>query len=233
MGTCGRLQWMQPARSIEAESLTLLAWLMRSAIEVHAPASCHPDFPGFAGMNPFSKHATAVHDFGTHQSQGARMSSNATRPSNAIQGDLIMRFNRLSMQSHVFSALIGVCIAGSPLAHAGTVTSMDVINSGTSAWLIDGVANPALTMIRGQTYEFLLQNTPPNHPFNINTINTTGSANRYGDGVTNNGATGTATITFVVPLAAPDSLHYNCGNHPGMNGPITILNDSIFAASFE
>jgi hypothetical protein len=121
---------------------------------------------------------------------------------------------------------------GSPCARAST-TTMNVINSGTTAWLIDGVANPALTMIRGQTYDFALQNTPVNHPFNINTINTTGSANQYGEGVTNNGATGTATITFVVPLTAPDSLHYNCGNHPAMNGPITILDDGIFAAGFE
>jgi hypothetical protein len=136
---------------------------------------------------------------------------------------------RLALSALFFAGLM----LGSPRARAGTVTSMDVINSGTSAWLIDGDANPALTMIRGQTYEFVLQNTPANHPFNINTTNTTGSGSQYNDGVTNNGATGMTTITFVVPLAAPDSLHYNCGNHPGMNGPIAILNDSIFAGGFE
>ena len=42
-----------------------------------------------------------------------------------------------------------------------------------------------------------------------------------------------AALTFVVPLSAPDSLHYNCGNHAAMNGPITILTDAIFASGFD
>ena len=59
------------------------------------------------------------------------------------------------------------------------------------------------------------------------------SANLYNDGVTNNGASGTQTLTFVVPTNAPDSLHYNCGNHTSMNGPITIITDEIFSDGFE
>jgi hypothetical protein len=145
-----------------------------------------------------------------------------------------MTSHRSPSSSLALSALfLATLMLGSPCARAGTVTSMNVINSGTTAWLIDGVANPALTMIRGQTYEFALQNTPANHPFNINTTNTTGSGSLYNDGVTNNGATGTTTITFVVPMGAPDSLHYNCGNHPAMNGPITILTDNIFGDGFD
>ncbi len=119
------------------------------------------------------------------------------------------------------------------VACAGTVTSMNVVNSGASAWLIDSVANPPLTLLRGETYEFVLQNVPMSHPFNINTRNTTGSADLYNVGVTNNGATGMSTVTFVVPFAAPDSLHYNCGNHDSMNGTITILTDQLFADGFE
>jgi hypothetical protein len=79
----------------------------------------------------------------------------------------------------------------------------------------------------------VLQNVNPVHPFNINTINTTGSANLYNNGVTNNGASGTQTLTFVVPNDAPDSLHYNCGNHVSMNGPITIITDVLFASGFD
>lgn len=124
--------------------------------------------------------------------------------------------------------------AATSLVHAGnTPISMDVVNSGASAWLIDGVANPPLTLLRGVTYAFVLQNVPSNHPFNINTSNTTGSSNQYNDGVTNNGATGATTISFVVPLNAPDNLHYNCGNHSSMNGPITILTDELFASGFD
>lgn len=134
----------------------------------------------------------------------------------------------------VFSStlLAGILLAcGS--ASAGTITSMDVVNNGASTWLIDGVSNPPLTLLRGETYEFMLQNVPSNHPFNINTINTTGAANQYNDGVTNNGATGMNSIVFSVPFAAPDSLFYNCGNHSSMNGTITIITDVVFADGFD
>ena len=124
--------------------------------------------------------------------------------------------------------------AGASSAWAGDPpVSMDVVNIGMSSWSIDGVSNPPLTLLRGKTYAFVMQNVSAAHPFNINTINTTGSANLYNDGVTNNGASGTQTLTFVVPLSAPDSLHYNCGNHAAMNGPITILTDAIFASGFD
>ena len=125
-------------------------------------------------------------------------------------------------------------LAGASSAWAGDPPiSMDVVNIGMSSWSIDGVSNPPLTLLRGKTYAFVMQNVSAAHPFNINTINTTGSANLYNDGVTNNGASGTQTLTFVVPLSAPDSLHYNCGNHAAMNGPITILTDAIFASGFD
>lgn len=118
-------------------------------------------------------------------------------------------------------------------AFAGDAIVFNVSNVGMSAWSIDGQNNPPLTLMRGQTYEFVMQGTSSVHPFNINTTNTTGSAHLYNDGVTNNGASGNQTLTFVVPANAPSSLHYNCGNHAGMNGPITILTDEIFANGFE
>ncbi|MCB1578926.1 MAG: hypothetical protein KDI81_16775, partial [Xanthomonadales bacterium] len=84
--------------------------------------------------------------------------------------------------------------AGASSAWAGDPpVSMDVVNIGMSSWSIDGVSNPPLTLLRGKTYAFVMQNVSAVHPFNINTINTTGSANLYNDGVTNNGASGTQT----------------------------------------
>ncbi len=124
-------------------------------------------------------------------------------------------------------------LIGSSFAIAGTSNTMTVVNNGMSSWTINGQTNPELTLLRGQTYEFVMQNTSAVHPFNINTTNTTGSANRYNNGVTNNGATGTQTLTFVVPGDAPDSLHYNCGNHAAMNGAITIMTDVLFVDGFE
>jgi len=132
------------------------------------------------------------------------------------------------------SLLAVVLLAASLQAQAGEPPiSMTVVNSGMSAWLINGQSNPPLTLLRGKTYEFVMQNVSAAHPLNINTTNTTGSANQYNVGVTNNGASGTQTLTFVVPAGAPDSLHYNCGNHLSMNGPITILTDEVFSSGFD
>ncbi|MEZ5462853.1 hypothetical protein [Dokdonella sp.] len=138
---------------------------------------------------------------------------------------------RLSRQSSMLALAL---LAATGFAHAGDPPiSMDVVNVGMTAWSIDGQSNPPLTLLRGKTYEFVMQNVSAVHPFNINTIDTIGSASLYNDGVTNNGATGTQTLTFVVPGNAPDNLHYNCGNHASMNGPITILTDELFASGFD
>ncbi|HJU38637.1 MAG TPA: hypothetical protein VJ724_03630 [Tahibacter sp.] len=128
--------------------------------------------------------------------------------------------------------LAALALAAAPAAWAGN--TFTVVANGFGAWAIDGVDNPSLTLERGQTYTFQLQNVGGIHPFNINTIDTTGSGSRYNVGVSNNGATGNTAITFVVPAAAPNTLHYNCGNHAAMNGPITITDaDGIFANGFE
>lgn len=132
-----------------------------------------------------------------------------------------------------------VCVAlSSPLAALaapkGSTTTFAVSAGSFSAWTIDGTQNPPLTLERGRTYIFNLTGVAGVHPFNINTINTTGAGSRYNQGVTNNGATGDTDITFVVPANAPSSLHYNCGNHAAMNGNISVIDaDGIFASDFE
>ncbi|WP_257388304.1 hypothetical protein [Tahibacter caeni] len=119
-------------------------------------------------------------------------------------------------------------------APKGATTTFAVGAGGFSAWTIDSQSNPPLTLERGRTYVFDLTGVAGVHPFNINTTNTTGSGARYNVGVTNNGATGDTDITFVVPAGAPNSLHYNCGNHAAMNGTITVIDpDGIFANGFE
>ena len=134
---------------------------------------------------------------------------------------------------HALKLLIALSLFGAGDALAGTTTAFSVANNGMSTWRIDGIDNPPLTLLRGETYTFTMQSVSAVHPFNINTTNTTGSANLYNDGVTNNGASGTQVLTFVVPSDAPDTLHYNCGNHPSMNGPISIVTDELFADGFD
>ncbi len=134
----------------------------------------------------------------------------------------------------VLAATACVPFAAEAAERGGITQTFQVSAAGASAWTINGQTNPALTLQRGGTYVFHLNNVGATHPFNINTINAPGPNFLYNNGVTNNGATGTIDITFVVPGDAPNTLHYNCENHVGMNGPIAITAaDPIFADGFE
>ena len=96
-------------------------------------------------------------------------------------------------------------------------------NSGNYVFSGSGTSsdnNPTLYLSRGETYYFAVNAS--GHPFYIKTQNSTGTSNAYSDGVTNNG-TASGTITFTVPMDAPDTLHYNCQYHSSMNAPIYIL----------
>jgi hypothetical protein len=99
--------------------------------------------------------------------------------------------------------------------------TLQVVNSGMTAYLIDGVANPTLTFCRGNTYVFAVN--APGHPFYIKTVQSTGTMNAFTSGVSGNGATG-GDLTFVVPSAAPDTLFYDCSIHAAMTGTIHIVN---------
>jgi hypothetical protein len=105
-----------------------------------------------------------------------------------------------------------------PCRAAGTIV---VTNQGSSAYVIDGVSNPTLTLCRGSTYTFSV-NTP-GHPFYIKTVQSTGTTNAYNTGVTGNGAAA-GNVVFVVPTSAPDPLFYVCSIHGPMQGTIHIVN---------
>ena len=90
--------------------------------------------------------------------------------------------------------------------------------------------NPTLYLLRGKKYHFSVNAS--GHPFYINTLNGTGTGQQFTRGVTNNGAA-VGVVTFAVPFDAPEILHYNCGNHSGMNGPIYIGNDGGLGISSE
>ena len=80
--------------------------------------------------------------------------------------------------------------------------------------------NPTLTLMRGQKYVF--DNTVHNgHPLEIRDGNQ-GSA--YTSGVS---GSGTATITFTVPMDAPIKLYYQCQYHPAMGNIIYIPESTL------
>ena len=99
---------------------------------------------------------------------------------------------------------------------------MVVTNQGSANYLIDGDADPALTLVRGCTYTFAVNTL--GHPFYIKSISGAGTDNAFDDGVTGNGTT-VGAVTFEVPDDAPDELFYNCANHAAMNGTIAIVGD--------
>ena len=90
-----------------------------------------------------------------------------------------------------------------------------VTNNGSTDYVIDGVNDPDLHLLRGFTYVFDIN--APGHPFEIRLSN--GGA-AYNTGVTNNG-TQNGKLVFRVPFNAPDSLYYQCTVHGAMGGNIT------------
>ena len=118
---------------------------------------------------------------------------------------------------HSSTVSSGGATAASCLA-AGTLM---VTNQGMSAYVINSASNPTLTLCRGRTYVFSI-NTP-GHPFYIKTAQSTGAANAYSMGVTGNG-TAMGDVTFIVPMAAPNTLFYDCSLHSMMTGTLNIVN---------
>ena len=85
--------------------------------------------------------------------------------------------------------------------------------------------NPNIGPIyKGGTYNFNVNAT--GHPFYITTDNGANYASgqyvsEYTTGVTNS-RTQSGTLTLVVDSSAPSTLYYQCGNHAGMRGVITV-----------
>jgi plastocyanin len=96
-----------------------------------------------------------------------------------------------------------------------------VTSSGTSEYLIDGVGNDTITLVRGETYIFNI--SAAGHPFWIQTVPAPySSGDVYSDGVTNNGAEN-GEIVWTVSQEAPNTLYYVCQFHTAMTGTINIV----------
>lgn len=115
---------------------------------------------------------------------------------------------------------IGALLLSALAAPAEAATNtFAVVNSGLSAYAINGVNNQNLKLVRGFAYNFAIN--APGHPFWIKSIQGTGTANAYTNGVSGNG-TSSGTILFTVPSNAPSLLFYNCEFHSGMTGRLDI-----------
>ena len=100
------------------------------------------------------------------------------------------------------------------------VTNVDFQNYIFNSDDLENAEDPDLTLTRGQTYTFTVDAS--GHPFFIKSVQGNTNANAYNSGVTNNG-TEDGTVTFVVPMEAPDTLFYNCQFHSAMTGTLNIV----------
>lgn len=131
-----------------------------------------------------------------------------------------------------------VALTAASAARDASANSFTAAPSGFSAWniSIDGapaVPNPDLLLLTDHTYTFTVS-ASLTHPFWIKTVQGNGSANGYtGGGLSANGVTSSTSITFTVPINAPATLFYNCGNHMAMTGKIHVIVDPVFQSGFE
>ena len=121
--------------------------------------------------------------------------------------------------------------------------SFDVtVNSGSTAWLMNGEEEPTLTLFRGKEYRFNVSGSVGNqrNPFFIRTAPSSGfvvgstygtdgenNANNinYNDGVVNNGDD-FGLIIFTVPFDSPNTLYYVSQNDEDLFGTFQIVNNS-------
>jgi hypothetical protein len=100
------------------------------------------------------------------------------------------------------------------------VNTYNVVNSGTTAYVINGSTNPTLTVVRGYSYFFTINTSGSN--FFLKTAQTTGTGNQYGLGVTNNGAA-IGGIVWTVDAGAPSTLYYQSQQYSGQTGTINVI----------
>ncbi len=91
---------------------------------------------------------------------------------------------------------------------------------------IDGSQDPQLTLERGKTYYFIMDEVPDFHPFYLTTDSEGFGADPYEEGVTGNEASGTDTLIIEPTADTPNSLYYQCTNHSYMGTEITITDGS-------
>lgn len=121
-------------------------------------------------------------------------------------------FNQSPLGQTTISTSLGTAIV------SGSLTVINVTNSGSGAFVINGVSNPTLSLVRGSRYSIVVNAV--GHPFWIQTVpGAYSSGNIYSTGITNNG-TDSGTIVFDVPIDAP-VLYYACQYHSSMAGAIS------------
>ena len=100
-----------------------------------------------------------------------------------------------------------------------------ITNSGSGAYLVNGVSNGPVEFIKGKKYRVHVAAT--GHPFWIQTVSGAySSGNVYSTGITGNG-TQSGHIIVELPQDAPDNLYYACQFHSSMAGSVLVRTDNV------
>lgn len=138
------------------------------------------------------------------------------------------------LRTHLGILLLAVTLASAGMASAQdtntfTVTVEDKTDEHPFAgqgfsqgYVVDGEQGKTLTLVRGQTYTFQMDDVPSIHPFYLTTSIVGEGAEPYSEGVEGNGATDNETLTFTPDASTPDTMYYNCTNHAYMGGLLVI-----------
>lgn len=105
-------------------------------------------------------------------------------------------------------------------------------SGGINVYYVDGVANPALSFSKGNTYVFdLSDSSNSGHPLRFK--DSSGSSFSTGVTVTNTPGTAGAKVEIVVAAATPSSLRYYCTVHGnGMGNTIAVAFDATYSALY-
>ena len=105
-------------------------------------------------------------------------------------------------------------------------------SGGINVYYVDGVANPALSFSKGNTYVFdLSDSSNSGHPLRFK--DDAGSSYSTGVTVTNTPGTAGAKVEIVVGAATPSSLRYYCTVHGnGMGNTIAVAFDAAYSALY-
>ena len=142
-----------------------------------------------------------------------------------IDGDLSITGNFSGTVENLTDVTVSGVITASD---AEIYTQFDVVNNSAAAYQYQATGigftqntdNPTLYLVRGKKYHFSLNAS--GHPFYLKETSSTGTGNRYDNGVQGQG-TQVGILTFRVPFDAPSQIFYNCSVHAGMAGTIFLL----------
>lgn len=135
----------------------------------------------------------------------------------ASEGEIIYNTDNGQFEVYQRGAWQPLCKATAVFTLGANGSSDYTFSDPDNLWFPTTTNDPILYLRRGEIYHFV-NNSGGSHPFQIRQSNG-GSA--YSTGVSNNGAS-SGTITFKIPMEAPNTLYYQCTSHSSMGNTINI-----------